>query len=98
MNNINLNLLQFISLVIFIYAFAYCWMPKHQHTDEYLVLLDKYNRLSDKLKSKIQQSIRVKEQDLGQTTIGKTVSTHSSGIKPIGIYQNDNELVYQMTH
>jgi len=73
-------------------------MPKNQHTGEYLVLLDKYNKISEKLKNQIENSIRDKEQEYNQPTIGKSVSSHSRGIKPVNIYQNDNEMVYHMTH
>lgn len=98
MHHITLTFPQFIILVSFIYIFCYYWTPKPRHTDEYLKLLDKYNKVSDKLERRIQKSILHNEMDLEQTTIGKSTSAHSSGIKPIGIHQNDNDIVYQITH
>ena len=96
MHNITLNFPQFMILLIFVYVFSYYWTPKQQYTDEYLTLLAKYNKVSEKLERKIQKSILKQELAYdSDTVIGKTTSAHGGKIKPVDVYYNENTQVYQ---
>lgn len=95
MHHITLNLPQLLLLIGFIYIFTFYWLPKEEKTDEYLKLLDKYNKVSNQLEKKIKKSI--KNAELNGITMGKSTSAHNSSIKPVNMYQNDNNLVQAMT-
>ena len=101
MQEITLNFFQIIILIGFIYIFTYYWLPqKSTNTDEYLKLLEKYNKvLADRkfYKTKYFKATDIYANSV-DTTIGKRMSAHSSTIKPRNFNQTDNYAVEQILH
>lgn len=100
MQQITLNFFQIISLIVFIYVFTYYWLPKtDNNTEEYLKLLEKYNKvLNDRKYYKSQYLKVMDEYKKSPITIGKSISAHSGVIQPRSIDQNDNYLVDQIVN
>ena len=99
MQQITLNFVQMVALIVFIYIFTFYWLPqkKCNDTEEYLKLLDKYNKvLADRkyYKSQFLKATNIHEKS--SATIGSSVSAHSGSIQPREINQNDNYMVEQI--
>lgn len=94
MTQINLNFFQIILLIAFIYVFTYFWLPQNNNTEEYLKLLEKYNKVvSDKKRYKDEYNKLLQVQT---TAVGKSVSAHSGSANPRRFNQSDNMLVDEM--
>ena len=96
MQQIKIDFFQLILLIMFIYVFTYYWLPQQKHidTDEYLKLLEKYNKvLNDR---KYYKAEYLKVTGAREVTIGKKISAHSSQTKPRDINQSDNYAVDEM--
>lgn len=102
MQQINLNFVQIIILVVFIYVFTYYWLPQKQcnDTEEYIKLLEKYNKILYERDYYKKEYSKLTDMHATQqtTTIGKSISAHSGTITPRNINQNDNKIVQQMLH
>ena len=100
MKQITLNFFQIISLIVFIYVFTYYWLPKtDNNTEEYLKLLVKYNKVLNDRKYYKSEYLRITStHNKTPTTIGKSISAHSSAIQPRNINDNDNYLVDQIVN
>jgi hypothetical protein len=102
MQQINLDFFQLILLIGFIYVFTYYWLPQQKcnDTDEYLKLLEKYNKVLNDRKMYKREYLKVtnihnKNPDI---SIGKSISAHSGALKPRSIHQSDNAAVNQMVN
>ena len=82
-------------LITFIYIFTYYWLPQNNgNTEEYLLLLEKYNKVvSDKKRYKEEYNKLMQTQTMA---VGKSVSAHSGSSNPRSFNQNDNMLVSEM--
>ena len=100
MQQITLNFFQIISLIVFIYVFTYYWLPKtDNNTEEYLKLLEKYNKVLNDRKYYKSQYLKVTDEyKKPPITIGKSISAHSGTIQPRNVDQNDNYLVDQIVN
>ena len=110
MKHIEINIIQFLLLIIFIYLFTYFWLPKNNiyKTTEYRNLAFKYiNLLDDKNyweNAYLNISNSYKYNNINNTntysesTIGNKNSAHSNAINPRNIATNDNNLVDQFLY
>lgn len=93
-----MNIFQILLLLIFVCIFAYYWTPRgNDYTEEYLALLDNYNKLVCNFK-KAKQQIKILTQNEGNTdaTIGSNVSAHSKTVKPTNRFDHDNFIIDQL--
>lgn len=101
MHQINLNLFQIVIFITFIYIFTYYWLPKQKcnDTDEYIKLLEKYNKVVDD-KNRLKKELIIKNTINNQSriTIGSGVSAHSGSMTPKPVGQSDNIAVEQILH
>ena len=100
MKQIELNILQFILLIIFIYIFTYFWLPKINiyKTTEYITLLNKYSVIQDEKNYwhnlYIQSYAHLEPTYINDSTmIGSKSSSHNSSINPRFIQSNDNDII-----
>lgn len=95
MQQISLNLFQFIAIIVFIFVFSYFWIPKENtnKTDEYLILLDNFNKLKEQLRQTRKQ---LKMTQAPESTMGESISAHSTMARPATSYDGDNAIVYDM--
>lgn len=104
MKHIEINIIQFLLLIIFIYLFTYFWLPKTNvyKTNEYKELAFKYINLLDEKNYLENTYINMSNQynnpnnnTYSESSIGSKNSAHSTPINPRNIYSNDNDLVDQ---
>jgi hypothetical protein len=106
MKHIEINILQFLALLIFIFLFTYCWLPKIniQKTTEYRKLALKYIKLLDERNNWQNLYMQVINKNnynmpdysnfnLIDSAIGNKNSAHSNPITPRNIDTNDNHIV-----
>jgi hypothetical protein len=104
MKHIEINIIQFLLLIIFIYLFTYFWLPKINvyKTNEYKELAFKYINLLDEKNYLENTYINIPNQytntntntnTYSESSIGSKNSAHSTSINPRNIYSNDNDLV-----
>ena len=98
MKHIEINIIQFLLLIIFIYLFTYFWLPKINvyKTNEYKELAFKYINLLDEKNYLENTYINIPNQynnTYSESSIGSKNSAHSTPINPRNIYSNDNDLV-----
>lgn len=96
MTQIKLDFFQIIILIVFIYVFTYFWLPKNNEnkTEQYLKLLDKYNKiLDDKKKYKFEYNKLLNSYNIQNTRVGKSISAHSGSTIPRNFSQTDNQMV-----
>ena len=101
MKHIEINIIQFLLLIIFIYLFTYFWLPKINvyKTNEYKELAFKYINLLDEKNYLENNYINMSNQHkynnntYSESSIGSKNSAHSTSINPRNIYSNDNDLV-----
>lgn len=99
MTQIKLDFFQVIILIVFIYVFTYYWLPQNNEnkTEQYLKLLDKYNKvLDDKKKYKFEYNKLLGSYNSQATSVGKSVSAHSGSTRPRNFSQTDNQMVDDM--
>lgn len=72
---ITLTLHQIVIIIIFIGVFTYFWLPVKNTNDQYLILLQKYNKLLES-KNKYKNLARTTD------TIGKKISANGGSINP----------------
>ncbi len=104
MKYIEINVIQFILIIIFIFFFTYLWIPKRNiyETPEYKNLNDKYNEIVNE-KNYWQTlytnmpipKINTNNLTHSENQIGSKTSAHSSAITPRNIDSNDAELINQ---
>ena len=93
MLQIKIDFVQLILLIVFIYIFTYYWLPRPQdnNIDEYLKLLEKYNKvLNDR---KFYKSEYLKAVNVQSASIGKSINSHSGPLKPSSLHRSDNNAV-----
>jgi hypothetical protein len=101
MKHIEINIIQFLLLIIFIYVFTYFWLPKPNifKSNEYKELALKYINLLDEKTYLENTYINLSNQykynnnTYSESSIGSKNSAHSNPINPRNIYSNDNDLV-----
>ena len=101
MHHINLNIFQIVIFILFIYTFTYFWLPKQKcnDTDEYIKLLEKYNKVvDDKMRLKERLINNRSSYKQPKMSLNNAISAHSSSIIPRNINDNDNLLVEQILH
>jgi len=97
MSKITLNTYQFIILIIYIYVFSYYWTPKPccNTTDEYLDLLEKYNKTLAMLKKRKTNKKHAPAPAPIRVTMGQH-STNPNGLRPLQVDDSDEHLVNEM--
>ena len=101
MKQIELNILQFILLIAFIYIFTYFWLPKINiyKTAEYTILANKYLAIVDEkdywhnLYIQLYANSNYKISPDNSQSIGSKTSSHTSSINPRLIDSNDNDII-----
>ena len=103
MKHIEINIIQFLLLIIFIYVFTYFWLPKIniQKTFEYRDLAFKYINLLDEknywqneyTNNYNSYKFNNNSNTYSESTIGNKNSAHSNAINPRNILTNDNNIV-----
>lgn len=84
-------------MVVFIFIFSYYWIPRENtdKTDEYLTLLDNFNRLKEQLRETRKQ---LKMSQGPESTMGESISAHSTMSRPATSYDGDNAIVNDMMY
>jgi hypothetical protein len=108
MKHIEINIIQFLLLIIFIYIFTFAWLPKIniKKTNEYKKLALKYVDLLDEKNYwensyiNISNSYKVNNNSntYSESSIGNKNSAHSNAINPRNILTNDNNMVDQFLY
>ena len=106
MKHIEINILQFLALLIFIFLFTYFWLPKTniKKTTEYRKLALQYIQIIDERnywqKLYMQQNFTnnnnnnyIPSESFNIDGIGTKNSAHSNIIMPRNININDNEVI-----
>lgn len=98
MHHVSLNIFQFALLLAFICVFSYHWTPKQSNTDEYVELLEKYNKTFATLKKyKMIKNRNKQEMDASESVVmGKHISAHSNSIRPSTENNSDERLIHEM--
>jgi hypothetical protein len=105
MKHIEINVIQLLLMIIFIFSFTYLWIPKINinKTVEYKELAKKYIDLIDEknywqnLYTQIvtPNTNNFTNQTYSEAPIGSKISAHSSAIVPRNIDYNDNAVLNQ---
>jgi hypothetical protein len=109
MQIVEMNVLQFALMVVFIYVFTYYWLPKIDiiKTPEYKKLFTNYNQVKEEREywANLYDALRVRCQkglideqgnETGPIVIGGQTSAHNSAIIPRSIDSTDNYAVQHM--
>jgi len=92
MKTITFTLTQLLLFIGFIFIFTYFWLPQNNTSDEYITLLEKYNRLLVSKSKYKNEVLRLSSQH----PVGKKLSAHTSTIVPSYIHDNDNNMVSEI--
>lgn len=103
MKHIEINILQFLALLIFIFLFTYFWLPKTniKKTTEYRKLALKYIQIIDErnywqkiyMQQNFTRNSYIPSESFNIDGIGTKNSAHSNIIMPRNININDNEVI-----